>query len=134
MANNYMQSSSFVPFAPRQKSAANAIIEKIKTKILKKFNEPAGFCATVEDNGVWFSDDGGSINPEHLERAVFALVDEMNLEGVFVCSWAYICSKPRVDEFGGGAFAVAKGQETVWIDAVTEAVKQMNAAIAANNE
>jgi hypothetical protein len=131
MANNYMQSSSFIPFAPEQEEAANAIIERVETEILEEFDEPPGFRTTVEDNGVWISDDGESINPEHLERAVFALVDELNLEGVFVCSWAYTCSKPRIDEFGGGAFAVAKGQDTVWIDAATEAERQMQAAIAA---
>jgi len=131
MANNYMQSSSFIPFAPEQKAAANAIIERVETEILEEFDEPAGFHATVEDAGIWFSDDGECINPEHLERAVFALVDELNLEGVFVCSWAYTCSKPRIDEFGGGAFAVAKGQDTVWIDASAEAERQMKAAIAA---
>jgi hypothetical protein len=129
MANNYTQSSSFIPFAPEQEAAAHAIIEKVETEILEEFDEPAGFRANVETSGVWFSDDGESINPEHLERAVFALVDGLNLEGVFVCSWAYTCSKPRIDEFGGGAFAVAKGKETVWVDATTEARHQMEVDI-----
>jgi hypothetical protein len=131
MANNYVQSSSFIPFAPEQKAAAYAIIERVKAEILEEFDESAEFSAAVGDGGVWFSDDGEWVNPEHLERAVFALVVELNLEGVFVCSWACTCSKKRIDEFGGGAFAVARGQETIWIDAATEAERQMKAVIAA---
>jgi hypothetical protein len=131
MANNYAQSSSFIPFAPEQKAAAMEILQRIEDETFEEIDESPGFSATVEDNGVWFSDDGESINLDHLERAVFALVDGLNLEGVFVCSWAYTCSKPRIDEFGGGAFAVAKGQDTVWIDAATEAERQMKAVIAA---
>jgi hypothetical protein len=129
MANNYVQSSSFIPFAPEQKAAAYAIIERAKAEILEEFDEPAEFSATVDDDGVWFSDDGEWVNPEHLERAVRSLVNGLWLEGVFVCSWACTCSKKRIDEFGGGAFAVARGMDAVWIDAATEAERQMKAAI-----
>lgn len=78
--------------------------------------------AVAEPDGVWICHDE-SMNTDHAEMLVKALVEELDLPGIFVCSWAYVCSKPRIDEFGGGAFAVQRGRDTIWIDAAASALR-----------
>ena len=55
----------------------------------------------------------------HIERAVKAVLEECEIDEPFFCSWAYTCDRQRVDEFGGGAFAVQRGKDTLWIDAMS---------------
>ena len=120
MANNYCSSSSLIPVPESKRDLAEEIIQRVEAELEADACEGyASFTATLEPDGVWIRHDE-SINPDHAATLVKALVEELDLEGVFVCSWAYTCSKPRTDEFGGGAFAVLKGEETVWVDAASE--------------
>jgi hypothetical protein len=66
-----------------------------------------------------------SINPDHVEQIARALIEELELDKPFYCSWAYTCSKPRIDEFGGGAFAIVRGKQTYWIDAMGAVMDQV---------
>lgn len=129
MANNYCNSSSFLPVPKEKIEQAKVILERVVEEIE---NDPENdyeccyCCAETEGDGVWFHDDGEGFNQEHVERAGRALVEELEIDDVFTCSWAYTCSKPRIDEFGGGAFALQRGKETVWVDAASEALRILN--------
>jgi hypothetical protein len=70
--------------------------------------------------------DEESFNPEQAEAVMRALVEELSLPKVFGCSWAYTCSKPRPGHFGGGAFVLAKGRDTYWVDAEDAVLKLFN--------
>ena len=121
MADNYTQSSSLIPIPDTQREAAAAIIRRIETELEEDPDEQyCEFNAEMDDTGVWVYHDE-NINLNHLEKLVRALVEELDLEGAHVCSWAYTCSKRRIGEFGGGAFAIRKGYSTVWVDAAEEA-------------
>lgn len=117
MANHYTHSSSIIRIPEGQREQAEAILARIEKEIEASPDEYCGFRATVEDDGMWIRDDDESITPTHVALLVEALVEELDLPGIHVVSWAYTCSKPRYGEFGGGAFAAQKGQETAWIDA-----------------
>lgn len=125
MANNYCQSSSFISIPDTKLEQARKIVERVQDRLFYDDEGYMGFTATIEKNGVWIFEDDYYITPEHIEQLVRALVEELDLPGVHVCSWAYTCSKPRINEFGGGAFAVQKGYDTVWIDAASEAERIM---------
>ena len=122
MANNYTDSSSWLDIPADKVDAANAIIERVIAK-LEADEATCGYCVCaadiekhVDQYGVWFHGDE-SVDPEHVEMIARALVEELDLPGPFYCSWANTCSKPRVDEFGGGAFVLAKGVPTMRCDA-----------------
>lgn len=124
MADNYCQSSSFIEIPVEKDSRAWVIVERIGEELEADEDEGyAGYSVAPQPGGIWLHNDE-SINPDHAEKLVKALYEELNLPGVFVCSWAYTCSKQRVGEFGGGAFAVQKGHDTIWIDAAHEAASQ----------
>ena len=121
MANNYCESSSFITVPVNKIERAKQIAARIEGELENDPDEGyVGFAVEIEKEGVWIHANE-SITPEHVELLVSALVDELDLPGIHVCSWSYTCSKPRIDEFGGGAFAVQKGRDTVWVDAASEA-------------
>lgn len=125
MANNYCESSSFMDIPKDKIEKAKEIIDRVVKELEDDADE--GYCGVeieVEESGVWFHHDE-SINPEHLAELARALVEELEIDKPFYCSWAYTCSKPRIDEFGGGAFAVVRGQETYWVDALSHVQKHM---------
>ncbi|MEB3214425.1 MAG: hypothetical protein VKL39_23965 [Leptolyngbyaceae bacterium] len=121
MANNYCESSSFIDIPDDKIDKAREILQKVREELEASEDGYAGFDAKIERGGAWIVHNE-SINPDHVESLVRALVEELDLPPVVV-SWSYTCSKPRIDEFGGGAFVVKKGFNTVWIDARNEAEK-----------
>jgi len=123
MANNYCESSSFMDIDPTKIAQAEAIIERITKEMETEDPEKGyeGYCdvnVEVRDDGVWFSHDE-SINPEHVAIIAREIIEELEIDEPFYCSWAYTCSKPRIDEFGGGAFVIQRGQDTYWVDAMS---------------
>ena len=126
MAENYCQCSMFINVQPSKIEQAKSIVNRVCEHFESDSEHPEtddqglGFVVSVEAEGVWIREDN-SVIPEHVETLVRALVEELGLDGIYVCSWAYTCSKLRTDEFGGGAFAVVKGEDTEWIgDAASE--------------
>ncbi len=124
MANNYCDSSSLIRVPDDKKEKAKEIMARVEQELLDDPDEGcANYIAEIHTDGVWIHSDE-SVNPDHMEKLVKALVEELDLPGIHACSWSYSCSKPRIDEFGGGAFAVQKGVPTVWVYAVDEVKKQ----------
>ncbi len=128
MADNYCEFSEGLSIKPGQEAKAAEIF----TKIIEEVEEEDGYCgvlAKVENGGtenplVWlYCKEYG--NPDVAERIARELMEQLELDGMFVCSWSYTCSKPRLAEFGGGAFAMMRGCDTVWIDARTEAERKL---------
>ena len=130
MANNYLETSSWLDIPRDKHEQANKIIERVE-KELEEDEESGGYCGIqanleVDDHrcGVWFSHDESG-NVEHLAEIARALVEELEIDKPFYCSWAYTCSKPRIDEFGGGAFVIVRGKETYWCDAMHHVMEQV---------
>lgn len=128
MADYYCEFSSWIDIPRDQVENASKIIDKMEN-IITKENEFV-MCSTfmeVDENrcGVWFSNDDGYGNPDHVEKIARALIEELKLDDLFVCSWSCTCSKPRIDDFGGGAFGIMRGRETYWVDAARKVVEDM---------
>lgn len=132
MANNYCEGSSFLPIPKDKVHLAQAIIDRAAKKLAAEdecYEEgdeyySYGCEAEVAGDGVWFHGDE-SINPEHVAEIARALIEELELDEPFYCSWAYTCSKPRIDEFGGGAFVIIRGKQTYWVDAMHHVHQQV---------
>ena len=121
MANNYLEFSAFLEIPADKIEKAREIVAR-ETARLEAEDEwgYCGTCAEVEPTGVWFhAEESG--NTDHVETIARALVEELEIDEPFACSWAYTCSSPRVDEFGGGAMVIRWGHETVWVDALSAA-------------
>ena len=121
MANNYLEYSAFLEIPPAKIEQARAIVAREIAKL--EADDEWGYCGTradVKGKGVWFhAEESG--NTDHVEAIARALVEELEIDDPFCCSWAYTCSSPRIDEFGGGAMVVRRGHETVWVDALNAA-------------
>jgi len=124
MANNYCQSSSMLPVPKGKLDKAREIVKRVIQELEDGEDGYCGCLVDVEDAGVWFHTDE-SINTNHVEIIARQLIDELKLDTPFFCSWAYTCSKPRIDEFGGGAFVIKRGYATYWVDAVNHARHQV---------
>jgi hypothetical protein len=121
MANNYQESSSYLTI-PEDKMGR---VQEIIDQVVKEMGEDdpdiedygIGCQVEVECGGVWFHGEE-SCNVESVETIAKELVEQLEIDDPFYCSWAYTCGKPRIDEFGGGACLVRRGKDTVWIDAM----------------
>ena len=125
MATHFQDSSSFLSLNEDQLEKAHEIIDRVREEL--KDDPEEGYCgcqAIVESqprssrNGVWFH-GVESINITHVEKIARAIIEELEVNEPFFSSYSYHCSEPVVDEFGGGAFAIMRGRETVWIDAMS---------------
>jgi hypothetical protein len=78
----------------------------------------------MQDDGLWVhSDDTGSV--DQVIALVQYFLSRFRPITAIGFSWAYTCSKPRVDSFGGGAAyvtatRVAHVNTTVWLAAQAE--------------
>ncbi len=127
MANNYVSGSCVLLFpsdkAGRAIEVAQRVIEYIESD--EDDDTYLGCYLEFSDNGIWFH-EMENFRPETVAEIASAVIDDLELDDVFVFSWSYSCSKPRVDEFGGGACAIAKGYPPLWIDAYDEARKHFS--------
>ena len=130
MANNYQESSSFLSVPKEKVPEAQEIIDRVIAELEDGEDAYCGCSAKAEglvDNqpcGVWFHGEE-AINVEHVERIARELIECLKLDEPFFCSWSFTCSKPRIDEFGGGAFVIKRGYETYWCDARTHVEQQL---------
>ena len=117
MANNYLEYLAFLEVPADKIEQARAIVAREIARLEEEDEWGyCGTCAEVEPKGVWFhAEESG--NTDHVEAIARALVEELEIDEPFHCSWAYTCSSPRIDEFGGGAMLVRRGCETIWVDA-----------------
>ena len=130
MANNYTQFSTAVVIPPDKAEFVLAAIVKALREFLKEGQKTGVYLRDtdlVEDNEIFLSLGGTEIVMEpgqvwiHGDECgdidVAILVIEtiqavLQLDTPHVFSWAYTCSKPRLDEFGGGAVKCQRGHIT----------------------
>ncbi|MCI4679057.1 hypothetical protein K9U39_17635 [Rhodoblastus acidophilus] len=80
-----------------------------------------GFFVSVpsQDSGnqLWIRDEGAG-DPESVIRFVKICASEFSLSGHWGFQYSNMCSKPRLDGFGGGAHVLdlATGETIAWID------------------
>lgn len=132
MANSYQQSSSILPIPKDKYFKALSIVEKVESDIriaeLHELGQSVteenlaqvclGFTAEVSLLSVWIYDDE-SFNPNNAEKLVVALINELEIDIPFYCSWSYTSDKLIANAFGGGAFLVRRNTPTRWIDTLT---------------
>ena len=121
MANNYCQGSAMLKIPSEKRNQASSIVERVKEE-LEKEHDWVGFTAEMESDGLWIYEEE-FLEVDHVETLVSALQDELELDEPFIMSWAYTCSKMRLDQFGGGAILIQRGHETKWVDAYTEMMR-----------
>jgi hypothetical protein len=118
MANNYCSSSSFMEIPKEKMQKAMDLCVKITTEIANSEDGCCNVCWESQEDGIWFYDDEEYINIDHLAEIADKLIEELKIEEPFFASWSYTCSKPRIDEFGGGAFVKQLGQPVYFVDAM----------------
>jgi hypothetical protein len=120
MANYYTETSCILEVPKEKMEQADKIILRVITEIEKDadLDEGGYFGCEVDtiETGFWFY--SCNANLEHIAEVAKAVIEELELDKPFYCSWANYCSKPRLDSFGGGAFVVAKGMDTFWVDSL----------------
>jgi hypothetical protein len=139
MANNYLQYSTQYNF-PREvkQEEADEILERIMkvgaevyaeyqlgSTVEEEYGENpdytdmyVGTSLEIEQEGVWFyAEEGGE--PDVVIAMIQELQNYFEDDRKHVFSWAYTCSKMRLDEFGGGAAGIVRGQEPYCIDAAS---------------
>lgn len=120
MADYYTQGSSVIKLPEGAEEKARTIVDRVN----EEFGEYVGYEHAFEEGDLWVYSDT-SFDPDHVAVLVRALVEELKLPDTIIVQWANSCSKPRVGAFGGGAFAIKRGYETIWIDAADEAARRM---------
>jgi hypothetical protein len=143
MANNYLQYSTNYDF-PRKVSEEES--DKILQIIMKAGAEEyssvydeeidedtpledqyIGTSLDMENSGVWFyAEESGE--PNVVIAMIQALQEYFKDEETHAFSWAYSCSKMRVDEFGGGAAAIKRGKDPTFVDALSYVLNEMEKA------
>ena len=148
MANNYTQFSAFLecPMDDLKLVAAGAEIGVVQWAEQEDMWEPEDvkeFCEGIDESiesgsvsvngvhfehepgGVWIhSDESGDI--ELVAEVVAAIQDMLKLDNPFFLSWASTCSKPRVDEFCGGALCIQRGYDNEWVNAMMDLKTKIN--------
>ena len=116
MANNYTRSSSMLAISKDKHTQAQAIIDKFMEQFEEDDDEYCGIQVELEPDGVWIYGEE-SFDVDQAACLAQMLVDELEIDEPFAFSWAYTCSKMRIDEFGGGACLVRRGLPYEVIDA-----------------
>jgi len=123
MADMYTESSSSLEF-PKGKEEE---VKRILNATICVIEDEEDFCGCevkIINEGkdkpyIWFH----ATNTDHVEQLARAVINALELDKPFFCSWANTCSKPALDCFGGGAFVIKRGYQTRWVDALTHVMQ-----------
>ncbi len=121
MANNYCQGSCALKLEPHMLEGAKQIVENYISELDGR-EEYVGIDVDVDEDSVWIRQDE-AFEAEQVAELVQLLLESLGIDEPFVFSWAYTCSKLRINEFGGGACVVRRGKEPHFIDAMTQAYR-----------
>ena len=133
MSNNYTQFSTAVIIPTNLAEFVMAAIVKALREFVVEHGEDGGLNGDglvdgsisihldgteilCEPGQIWIhGDECGDIEVAIVVIETIQTVLQLDTPHVF--SWAYTCSKPRLDEFGGGAVQCRRGHITETIDA-----------------
>lgn len=65
-----------------------------------------GIDAKVDSEAVWFTDSDGVPNIDGLADLLQLFHQKFRPQGIHTFRWAETCSRPRLDAYGGGVFAI----------------------------
>jgi hypothetical protein len=108
MADNYTQFSTILDVGTKE-NVAKALA--IFNEWGKQHEEDGCLCFEIDNTDeegpteLWLYDHEYG-NPEDVVKYVTKIGKDLKLKGKWGFSWADTCSKPRLDEFGGGAVVV----------------------------
>lgn len=109
MANNYLLFSEFIPVKDQKQQAW--IAHEIEHSLAGDDDDmsDAPCCLwEIEADGVWVhSDESGDVDA--LCDVVSRWMQTFGIKEPWTMEWAETCSKPRINEFGGGAAVVYPG-------------------------
>jgi hypothetical protein len=118
MANDYTQLSTLYPLKPDQVDEAKKILRDATVAWIEAEDYPFGdeeekgepwrrLPGRLEfmDEGIWFAHDE-SADPGFVADLVSALQKKFSTGQPFYFEYCIWCSKPRLDEFCGGAYAI----------------------------
>jgi len=118
MANNYCLSSTIYPLTEDQHERAQEIMEEVGresaadfegikkgTKEYDELEPDIEFQCEFGKDGLWVYHEE-SVNPEMMADVFSRFQVEFKADKPFCFEYCCECSKPRVDEFAGGCFAI----------------------------
>lgn len=135
MANNYLQFSFKVPMSEEagrwcqsrldclgelaygtEDAEDAALIEEVRGwelgKVLLDEQTSLGFSSEYEDGALYlWAEESGDV--EHAALFVLEYLRKWEPTGIVGFEYSVSCSKPRVDEFGGGAVVITKNSYVV---------------------
>jgi hypothetical protein len=126
MADYDTQFSVALPLADTaQVLAAKAILEEWDNGTLDETeNEWRSFRFQIEEEDgqtiAWIHDGDGSGSPNDVILFVQLLAERAPTDGRWGFSWAFTCSKPRLDSFAGGAAVIDRTTGECWTIDATE--------------
>lgn len=108
MANNYTQFSTMLTGLSPDETAW--LLERLKRQETDEDDEDTDppCLARVEPEGLWLYAEE-FVELEQLSGILSEFQTRFNRLDAIIVEWADTCSKMRVNEFGGGAFAVYQG-------------------------
>lgn len=108
MANNYTQFSAEIPCKDLEQ------IQWLENELARASDGCPACDFNRQADGVWiYSEDNADI--EALVKVVCEFQQRYPTHEPWGFTWAYTCSKPRVDNFGGGGVVIYEG-EAEWMD------------------
>ena len=94
---------------------ARRIIRRVDDKLISEEGQ-VGYEASLVPEGVWVR-SLRDFDPNQVSVLVRRLVEDLDLPGIYTVGWAQVCDSPAAGQFGGGAFAITRSLDTVWVDA-----------------
>lgn len=109
MAQNYLQFSCSLSLGDNEQSIkATSIYETMLEKRNNSTEDTLDFALEADDSNpgeLWiYANESG--NPDDVIEFIAQCSKELSLSGFWGFSWAFTCSKPRLNEFGGGAVVI----------------------------
>ncbi len=116
MANNFVQTSFKVECSTEDAQKLLDMADERRGLFeAQEIDESLGASFQHDTDGVWIHDDE-SANVDGLIELLQEWMGEVGGELPIHFEWANTCSKPRLDEFGGGAVVIWPDGEVEWVN------------------
>lgn len=114
MANNYTQTSFLVKCSKEEAQMLLDIVEKEEERLEEEQECDFGAQIKIDPDGIWITEEE-FINVEAVAEALSSWVQRLKWTLPISFTWADTCSKPRLDEFGGGAVVIWPDGRIEWM-------------------
>ena len=137
MANNYTQFSVLLPKVPEEKLAAFMEAVEARQEAAEEEDDYEsmplrGMEYETRDGELWLhADDSGDVDAA--AKLIQDFLAHFDIDGGIYMSWACTCSKPRINQFEGGAVVVTH-KDMLWLSAYDVLKKASEAGVEVLNE